>query len=268
MNIQTTTPTWVSKKVEERRNLRQARRYRNKPYRANRSNRATLAKAGRVPPSTKARWQWKLRILNWLAKMYPITVVVVEDIKAATHKGSRKWNKSFSPLEVGKQWLYSEIRDRWHLVTYVGYETYEERQSLGLRKSSAKLSDSFYSHCVDSWCLANMWVGGHIEPDNMAMIYIYPLKLHRRNLHRQNPSRGGIRKAYGGTNSEGFKRGSWVKHIASRGKSRGTCYVGGCNGKGRISLHSLATGTRLTQSAHPKDCIKLCYSSWRVAKEC
>lgn len=104
---------------------------------------------------------------------------------------------------------------------------------------------------------------GHIKSDNTDMIYIYPLK-----LHRQNPSKGGIRKSYGSTNSEGFKRGSWVKHIASRGKSHGTCYVGGCNGKGRISLHSLATGKRLTQLAMPEDCIKLCYSSWKVAREC
>lgn len=264
INVQTTTPDWISKKIEERRNLRRSRRYRNKPYRANRSNRATLSKKGRIPPSTKARWQWKLRMLDWLSKMYPITTVVVEDIKVTTRKGSWKWNKSFSPLEVGKQWMYSEVRKRWRLITYSGYETYEERQVLNLKKSGSKLSDNFNSHCIDSWCLANMWIGGHVKPDNKNMIYIYPLKLHRRNLHRQNPSRDGIRKPYGGTNSKGFKRGSWVRHIAGRGKSYGVCYVGGENGKGRISLHSLATGVRLTQSARPLDCRKLCYSSWRV----
>jgi hypothetical protein len=197
--------------------------------------------------------------------MYPIDTVVVEDIKAETRQGSRKWNQSFSPLEVGKQWFYAEIEKRWRLVTYGGWETYEERQDLGLKKAGNKLSDNFHAHCVDAWVLANMWIGGHTAPDNTNMLYIYPLKLHRRNLHRQNPSKGGVRKPYGGTRSEGFKRGSWVNHQNSgRGKSHGICYVGGCDGKGKISLHSLETGKRLTQLAKPEDCKFLCFASWRT----
>ncbi len=262
LNIQTTTPDWVSQKLAERANLRRNRRYRKTPYRANRKNRAR----GGLPPSTKARWQWKLRIISWLATMYPLDTVVVEDIKVETRKSSRKWNSSFSPLEVGKKWFYEAIEKRWRLVTYLGWETYEERLDLGLKKGGNKLSDSFFTHAVDAWTLANMWVGGHKEPDNTEMLYIYPLKLNRRNLHRQNFSKGGVRKPYGGTRSEDFKRGSWVKHQSSgRGKSHGVCYVGGCDGKGKISLHSLVTGKRLTQSAKLEDCKFLCYSSWRIS---
>lgn len=261
INVQTTTPTWVKGKVEERANLRRNRRYRNAPYRANRQNRAR----GGIPPSTKARWGWKLRVLNWLATMFPLEVVSIEDVQAETRKNGRTWNESFSPLEVGKKWFYNEIEQRWRLHIVRGYETCEERNELGLKKVKNKLSDSFYAHCVDSWVLANLWAGGHTEPDNTVMVYLYPLKLHRRNLHRQNYSKGGIRKPYGGTNSEGFKRGSWVKHTASgRGKSLGLCYVGGQDGKGRISLHSLETGKRLTQSGKPADCKFLCYASWRT----
>jgi hypothetical protein len=257
LNIQTTTPNWVSKKVEERQNLRRTRRYRKAPYRANRQNRAR----GGIPPSTRARWQWKLRVINWLAKMYPIDTVAVEDIKAETRRSSRRWNTSFSPLEVGKKWFYGEIEKRWRLMTYGGWETCEERQELGLKKAGNKLSDSFYAHCVDAWCLANMWVGGHREPDNTDMLYLYPLKLHRRNLHRQNPSKGGVRKPYGGTQSLGAKRGSWVKHP----KFEEICYVGG-HTSGRISLHSLETGKRIYRSAKVEDLKFLCYSSWRVAQ--
>lgn len=262
LNIQTTTPNWVKAKVEARRNLRRTRRYRKTPYRANRQNRAR----GGIPPSTKARWQWKLRIITWLARLYPISTVVIEDIKAKTRKGSRKWNSSFSPLEVGKKWLYGEIEKRWRLHLYAGWETYEERQRLGLKKMGNKLSENFYAHCVDSFCLVNMWTGGHVEPDNTTMLYVYPLKLHRRNLHRQNFRKGGIRAPYGGTQSEGLKRGSWVKHTSrGRAKSHGICYIGGEDGKGRISLHSLGTGKRLTQRAISEDCQFLCYSTWRVA---
>lgn len=62
-----------------------------------------------------------------------------------------------------------------------------------------------------------------------------------------------------------FMQSSWVRHTTSgRGRSHNICYVGGCDGKGRISLHSLVTGERLTRLAKPEDCIKLCYSSWRM----
>lgn len=41
-------------------------------------------------------------------------------------------------------------------------------------------------------------------------------------------------------------------------------YVGGKDGKGRISLHSLETGQRLTLCVKPADCKFLCYASWRT----
>ena len=68
------------------------------PNRKNRTNR--LANTERIPAGTRARWDWKLRILDWLSKLYPLTDVCVEDIKARTIERAKKWNTSFSPLEV------------------------------------------------------------------------------------------------------------------------------------------------------------------------
>ena len=45
----------------------------------------------------------------------------------------------------------------------------------------------------------------------------------------------------------------------------GVCYVGGTSSD-RISLHSLATGKRLTQKAKPEDCQFLTYCSWRFSR--
>jgi len=104
LNINANAVTWVKDAVEIRRNMRKARRFRKTPCRAPRFNRAH----GGIPPSTKARWQWKLRLANWLSKLYPIECFVVEDIKAVT-KGKRRWDRSFSPLEVGKNWFYLEL---------------------------------------------------------------------------------------------------------------------------------------------------------------
>ena len=195
LNVQADAVTHVSKRIKARSEQRRGRRFRKCPYRKNRINRTQ----GSIPPSTRARWELKLRILNWLSKIYPISHVVVEDIKAWTRKGSKRWNSSFSPLEVGKQWFYDEIEKQWILFTKAGYETKQLRDRLGLNKSSNKKSDSFEAHCVDSWVLANWVVEGHDTPDNKDIVCIVPYQFHRRQLHRLQPSKGGKRHRYGGT---------------------------------------------------------------------
>ena len=158
LNVQADAHNKVGQKVEKRRELRRGRRSRKCPNRKNRTNR--LSNRDRIPAGTRARWNWKLRILQWLSKLFPITHVCVEDIKARTIANAKKWNQSFSPLEVGKQWFYSEVRQRWELLTLHGWETKEIRDRLGLKKSSDKLSETFDAHCIDSWCLAYHVLGG------------------------------------------------------------------------------------------------------------
>lgn len=242
LNLQADAVTWVKDAVEQRRNMRRGRRYRNTPCRQNRINR----KRGGIPPSTKARWQWKLRIANWLTKMYPITKFVVEDIKARTREGVRRWNVSFSPLEVGKNWFYEELGKLADVSTLQGYETFELRENHGLKKSKKKLAEIFEAHCVDSWVLANWWTGGHVKPDNTDILCVSPLRFHRRQLHVMQFAKGGVRKNYGGTRSIGFTRGSIVNHT-----KHGLTYIGGTS-KNRISLHSLETGKRICQNAKPE----------------
>ena len=252
LNIQTDAVTWVKDAVEIRRNMRKARRSKNTPCRINRQNR----KRGGLSPSTKARWQWKLRICNQLKRIFPIEVFVVEDIKAKTFKNKIKWNTSFSPLEVGKNWFYTELEKLGKVELKQGYETKELRDLLGLQKIKEKTAEVFEAHCVDSWVLASSWVGGKV-PDNKQLLLVTSLRLHRRQLHKLQPEKDGIRKLYGSTRSLGFKRGSLVKH-----PRYGITYVGG-NSKNRISLHSLKTGQRLCQNVKVEDCKFLSYNSER-----
>ncbi|MBO3462406.1 RRXRR domain-containing protein [Aetokthonos hydrillicola Thurmond2011] len=266
LNVQTHAVDWVKDHVETRRNMRRTRRNRKTPCRKNRSNR--LANKQKLAPSTLARWQWKLRICKWLSAMFPVTAFVVEDIKAKTWKNGKKWNRMFSPLEVGKQWFYGQLQLRAPLQTKSGKDTYELRLVLGLKKSKNKLSNKFDAHCVDSWVLANWYTDGHLAPDNTKLIEIIPLRFHRRQLHRLEHAPGHIRSRYGGTISVGFKRGSIVKH-----PKYGFTYVSGWQesptkkdpDRKTISLHSLKTGKRLCQNAVPTDCKFLSYNSWRVA---
>jgi hypothetical protein len=190
--------------------------------------------------------------------MFPITGFVVEDIKAMTKKGQRRWNVNFSPLEVGKTWFYKELGQTAPVETRQGWETKQLRDLHGLKKSKAKMAEKFSAHCVDSWVLANEATGGHIKPDNERMLLVTPLRFHRRQLHRLQPERGGGRKPYGGTRSHGFKRGSLVRH-----PKYGVSYVGGCF-KDKISLHGLKDGKRLCQNAKPSETKFLAFNTWRT----
>lgn len=266
--LQSHAVDWVSDAVETRRNMRRARRYRNTPCRSPKKNHD---RGEFLPPSTRARWQTKLRIIKFLMQLYPISHIAVEDIKARTRIGARKYNASFSPLEVGKEWFYSECQKLAFLEIFDGYQhTYQTRQSLGLKKSKNKLSAEFNSHCVDSWVLAYLVVDGNQIPDNRHVIEFIPLRFHRRQLHRLEHAAGHIRSRYGGTVSAGFKRGSIVKH-----KKYGVCYIGGYMEKPTkkeplrkiISLHNLETGKRLTQNALTSDIKFLSYNSWRITAD-
>ena len=247
LNVQTDAHSKVGKKIEKRRELRRTRRSRSCPNRKNRTNRHPANKE-RIPAGTRARWDWKLRILDWLSNMYPVTHVCVEDIRARTIKRAKKWNSSFSPLEVGKSWFYSEIQKRWALFTLQGWETKELRDRLGLKKSSRKLAETFDAHCVDSWCLAYHTVGGVDVPDNTDIFCIAPIPVSRRELHRQNPQKNGIRLRYGGTVlAQGLVKNTLVKHV-----KHGLTRLSGINAKGLFSIYSL-DGKRLTTGAKRQD---------------
>ena len=255
INLNVDAITWISDAVKTRRTMRRSRRSRKTPCRACRSNRNVN---DRLSPSTRALWNWKLRISLWLQRMYPITIFVVEDIVAITKPGKHKWNKSFSPLEVGKKWFYLELSKLGRVETKQGYETKALRDTHGLKKSKKKMANIFSAHCVDSWVLANWFVGGHIKPDNTRMLAVTPLHFHRRQLHRLQPEAGGKRKPYGGTLSNGFVRGSLVHH-----PKHGLTYIGG-ERDDCVSLRSIKTGKRLCQNAKPTDLKFRTFNTWRT----
>jgi hypothetical protein len=120
LNLQADAVTWVKDALKTRREMRRGRRFRKTPCRQPRFTRAR----GGIPLSTKARWQWKLRIARWLSKLYPISVFVVEDVKART-KGQRRWDASFSPRSYGGTRSLgfkrgSLVKHPKYGVTYVG----------------------------------------------------------------------------------------------------------------------------------------------------
>ena len=242
LNVQADAHNKVGKKLEKRRILRRGRRSRKCPNRKQKQH--NLSNRERIPAGTRARWDWKLRILDWLSKLFPISHVCVEDIKARTQQYQKKWNQSFSPLEVGKQWFYSEIQKRWQLWTLQGFETKEIRDRLGLKKSSKKLAETFAAHCVDSWCLAYHTIGGSEIPDNTDIFCIAPIPIRRRELHRQNPQKGGKRPRYGGTMCLGIVKNTLVKHA-----KYGLLRISGYDTKVGLNLSEIGSNKRIVRGA-------------------
>ena len=256
LNIMSEAVTHVKKTLEQRRRMRRARRYRKARRRPERIDNCRRGDSF-LPPSTRARWDAKLRIIKQLLKILPVSCIVIEDVKAETRKGKRRWNESFSPVQAGKEYFYRSLRELgYEPILKQGHETKALRERFGLRKSRDKKERSFFSHCVDAWVLAASASGAE-KPDHTGFYYLVPLRLHRRQLHRLEPGRGGVRRPYGGTRSLGFKRGTLVRH-----PKWGLCYVGG-HLNGCLSLHDLKTGKRVTQSAKPEDCRVLTCVSWR-----
>lgn len=259
LHLMVQAPDHVKDAIEVRRTMRRARRHRKwrRPKRF--SNR--LFRRKRIPPSTRSRWEAKARIVAHLLALLPITAVVVEGVCAVTRQGKgRKWNMSFSPVQVGKEHLYrllSEMGLAVHLRE--GWQTKALRERYGLTKAKSKSKQSFESHAVDSWVLAAS-VSGAFTPTCTRLWYVVPSRLHRRQLHRLQASKGGKRKPYGGTRSLGLKRGTLVIH-----PTYGRCTVGGFDRKRQtISLHGYRDNRRLTQGACVKDCRVLTWVAWRA----
>ena len=259
LNGMSEAPTHIKDAVERRRTMRRARRGRNcrrRPARFNnrQKNKKTL------PPSTFARWNAKVRIIRQLMKVIPISDVVVEDVKAMTRRGQRRWNINFSPMEVGKEWFYEQIQNlNVRLHTIEGFETMRLREIFGLKKANNKASKSFNSHAVDAWAMAAEVTGAE-QPTERGLFYWIPIRLHRRQLHRLQPSKGGNRTNYGGTMSHGIKRGTLVEH-----PKHGLAYVGGMQRKmERVSLHDIKSGKRIAQNANVSDLELLTTITWRA----
>ncbi|WP_287588809.1 RRXRR domain-containing protein [Candidatus Borrarchaeum sp.] len=245
VNIMSESVTWVKQAIEKRRNARRARRNRKTRRRKCKKHRRTNQSL--LPPSTKARWDVKLRIIRQLCKILPLRYAVVEDIRAVTKKNQQRWNRNFSPLEVGKNYFYSELKNLGLIVILAqGNETKRLRELFGLKKRNGKSIPVFETHCIDAWVLATA-ITGALFPTTKSLYYIVPLQFHRRQLHRFKCSKGGVRRRYGGTMSLDLKKGTLIRH-----KKHGLCYIGG-NRNNRLSLHCYKTGKRISRSGKKED---------------
>jgi hypothetical protein len=258
LNLMAEAPTHVKTALQKRRTMRRARRFRK--WRRPARNQNRLAGQRRLPPSTRSRWEAKARVVAHLCRILPLQAAAVEDVQVQMRPGKgRKWNHAFSPVQMGKQHLYGLLTGMG-LVVHLreGWQTKALREEYELKKITSKAKAVFASHAVDAWVLAAS-ISGAKAPTCQRLWYLVPARLHRRQLHRLEPAKGGLRPPYGGTRSLGLKRGTLVRH-----PRYGLCTIGGYDRmKGMVSLHAYRSNQRLTQGGQLSQCQRLTWLAWR-----
>jgi len=155
----------VSRKVEERRNYRRARRFRLRNSQPKFNNRIK----SKIVPSIRQKKDCIIRVINDLRKRLNIKKVKVEEV--FFNHAKKSYGKFFSLVEIGKEYLHDQIHKLGMVyeVTF-GYITKQVRLELDLTKR--------HSHDACAIVESNKLVG--IE---------YQIKPKRAKIWESNPSK-------------------------------------------------------------------------------
>jgi hypothetical protein len=256
----------VKSRMEQRRILRRSRRSRrinrNVPFkiRNHRQKRFSNRKQSKVPPSIKASRQLELRVVKELSKIFPVTAIGYERVRADVDRTKRKTAKSgkgFSPVMSGQNWAIAQmetvapvfVREGWQKN---GNGTSQLRKHLGLVKDKENKGEAKpETHAVDGVALAcgyfvqysrhitsntqgYLWKGEVNVTDSVFKIVtrLGAVKrgkeygFFRRQLHFEVPDKSGTRKRKGGTITPfGFRVGDLVR--ATKKDEGFIGYIGG-----------------------------------------
>ena len=236
----------VTQKMTTRRILRRARRGRriNRKLplnlRSHRQKRFDNRKQKKLPPSIRANKQLELRVVKELLKIFPISHIRSEIIKARTENGK---GLRFSPAMVGQKVMLEWLEQLRPTTSCEGWQTSILRQQLGLAKDKTdKSAQKPETHAHDGIALAasHFMSFGKFHTANTRghhwafQVTVTPApfriisrpNLYRRQLHFENPEIDGNRKRKGGTVTPfGFRSGDKVK-----AEKAGMIYVGWIGG--------------------------------------
>ncbi len=201
-------PDDVPRKMEARRNLRRARRYRKTPRRPKRFDNRR-GKGYRLAPTQRSKVETRLKVARELCKIYPIKLIITEDVRYNHYKF--RDGKYFSTVEIGKAFTYREYRKLAELKLVEVSDTDAWREKFGLIKSTArKWKQVPETHANDAVAMLMGVTGCENGPE--APFFVWRrLRYARRSLYRQNFQKGGVRPRFGGTANGGFfRKGDWV----------------------------------------------------------
>jgi hypothetical protein len=209
-------PDYIKPRMDKRRERRRNRRYRK----CRRRECRFLNRTGhKIAPSIRARKGMELRVVKELAKTYPVSGIAIEDV-AFDHRNLH-YGSYFSQVEIGKNWLISELEKIAPTRLLRGWQTSVRRKELGLEKSKSKEDRTPRAHVSDAVALCSL-ILGDISLTPFYFDIVRRPKYSRRRLHLEQPSKGGIRRSYGGTITPYiFRKGDYVEAERGNKKIRG-----------------------------------------------
>ncbi|WP_027717418.1 RRXRR domain-containing protein [Desulfovirgula thermocuniculi] len=202
-------PDDVPRKMETRRNLRRARRYRKTPRRPARFDNRRR-KGYWLAPTQRFKVEARLKVVRELCRIYPVQLIVTEDVRF-NHARDRN-GKYFSTVEIGKTLTYREYRKLAELRLVEVSETDAWRERFGLEKRTERKCEQVpETHANDAAAML-MGVTGCAHNPAAPFFVWRRLRYARRSLFRQNPQKDGVRPRFGGTANGGFfRKGDWVE---------------------------------------------------------
>ena len=230
----------VKKRMEQRRMMRRSRRgrriNRKLPFelRAHRQKRFSNRRSQKVAPSIRANRQLEIRVISELCKIYPVSIIVFEYVKAdvdlTSGRKKAKSGKGFSPVMVGQTWAIEQLSKLAPVVKKFGWQTSNLRKHLGLEKQKHSKGDAIAAtHAVDGVVLAatqfidylpfensqghgHCWQG-EVKITDAPFYVIRRPPISRRQLHLMIPLLGGKRRKYGGTTTPfSIRKGDLVEY--------------------------------------------------------
>ncbi len=278
----------IKEKMSYRSLLRRGRRgrriNRRKVFRLrnHRQKRFSNRKKTKLAPSIRSNRQLEIRVIYELARIYPITGIRVEKVRADVDRTSgRKGTKSgkgFSPVMVGQAWMIEQLSQIAPVVTVEGWQkdgngTSQVREHLKLVKNKTnKALQAPETHAVDAVSMAAshfvqykpfhtantrgcIWVGEVVITPAVFKVISKP-RITRRRLHDAVPAKGGIRERYGGSTTP-FKarKGDLIEYSTTQLASKGEIkkVIGYCSGyTGKNLSLSDANWSRLGRFADSK----------------
>ena len=230
----------VKKRMEQRAMMRRARRGRriNRSVefskRAHRQCRFSNRRNKKVPPSIRSNRQLEISVITELSKIYPISTIVYEYVKADVDLTSGRKNarsgKGFSPVMVGQAWAIEQLSKIAPVVKKLGWQISNLRKHLGLSKQKENKKEAISAtHAVDGCVLAatqfidylpfensggrgHCWKG-QVTITNAPFFVIRRPPISRRQLHLMIPAKGGVRRKYGGTTTPfNIRKGDLIQY--------------------------------------------------------
>lgn len=191
-------PNTIVERMEKRSQLRRGRRHRKCRRRECRF--LNRSKKGKLAPSMLAKKQLEWKTVWVLIGLYPIIEIGFEDVFFNHYKdvdGIK--GRSFSQVEIGKNWLLDRLRKIAHVREIKGYETARRRDQLKLSKSEDKTARIKSSHVTDCIAMGAIVLGiSNIPISKFKFDVISRPKYSRRVLFAEQPGKEGIFERAGG----------------------------------------------------------------------